>query len=383
MYNFSFHNPTKIIFGQNTISELKNELTPDQKILILYGGGSIKKNGVYDQVLDALAGYSIVEFSGIEANPQYQTCLKAVELAKQEKVDFLLSVGGGSVLDATKFIAAAVKWEGDEPWDMIANYSPLKSALPLGCVLTLPATGSESNPNAVISRRETGEKRALIDPFVFPVFSILDPETTFSLPERQIANGIVDAYVHVMEQYLTYPVNSPVQDRFAEGLLLTLIEEGPKALENPQDYDTRANIMWAATVALNTLIGRGVPQDWATHQIGHELTARYGTDHARTLSIFLPAVMKHQKKQKFEKLVQYGKRIWNLSGDENSIADSAIEKTIEFFKRVGVPVSLADINLTPADVDNIAKAHAQRGSQLGEHSAIGPDEINEIVTLAA
>ncbi len=383
MYNFSFHNPTKIIFGKGTIAELKNELTSDQKILLLYGGGSIKKNGVYDQVLQALAGYSIVEFSGIEANPQYQTCLKAVELAKQEKVDFLLSVGGGSVLDATKFIAAAATWVGDEPWDMIAQNVPLTSALPLGCVLTLPATGSESNPNAVISRQETGEKRALIDPHVFPVFSILDPQTTFSLPERQIANGIVDAYVHVMEQYLTYPVNSPVQDRFAEGLLQTLIEEGPKALENPQDYDTRANIMWAATVALNTLIGRGVPQDWATHQIGHELTALFGIDHARTLSIFYPAVLTHQKIAKLAKLVQYGRRVWNLTGDDDAVADAAIHKTVDFFLRLGVPVSLKDVQLKPADVTKIWQAHAQRGSRLGEHQAIRSEQIKEIVELAA
>ncbi len=383
MTNFTFHNPTKIIFGKGSISELSNELSTDQKILLTFGGGSIKKNGVYEQVMTALAGYDVIEFGGIEANPQYRTCMKAVERAKSENVDFLLSVGGGSVLDAVKFIAAAAKWDGDEPWDFITNGLPLKAALPLGCVLTLPATGSESNPNSVISRQETSEKRAFIDPHVFPVFSILDPETTFSLPERQIANGIGDAFAHVMEQYLTYPVNSPVQDRFAEGLLMTLIEEGPKALDNPQDYDTRANIMWAATVALNTLIGRGVPHDWATHQIGHELTALHGIDHARTLSIIFPAVLKHQKKGKFAKLVQYGRRVWNLQGDDNAVADATIAKTAEFFKSLGLPVSLADVDLTPADVTKIAQAHAQRGSRLGERQTIGAQEIQEIINLAA
>jgi NADP-dependent alcohol dehydrogenase len=383
MYNFTFHNPTKIIFGKGAIAELSNEVSKDHKILLAYGGGSIKKNGVYEQVMTALAEYQVVEFGGIEANPQYSTCMKAVNLVQHEKVDFILSVGGGSVLDAVKFIAAAAVWEGDEPWDFVTKSVPLKSALPLGCVLTLPATGSESNPNSVISRQETGEKRAFVDPFVFPVFSILDPETTFSLPERQIANGIVDAFVHVIEQYMTFPVNSPVQDRFAEALLMTLIEEGPKALKNPRDYDTRANIMWAATVALNTLIGRGVPQDWQTHQIGHELTALHGTDHARTLSIFLPAVLKHQKKEKRAKLVQYGRRVWNLQGTENEIADAAISKTAVFFKSVGVPVSLADVNLTPADVQKIIDVHFQRGSQLGEHQNIGAREIQEIITLAA
>jgi len=382
--NFTFHNPTKIIFGKGSIAELSSLLKPYKKILMTYGGGSIKKNGVYEQVLKALSDCTVIEFSGIEANPQYSTCMKAVRIAKDENVDFILSVGGGSVLDATKFIAAAVKWPGEEPWDFIRDSLELRDALPLGCVLTLPATGSESNPNAVISRAETGEKLAVIDDHVFPRFSILDPETTYTLPERQIANGIVDTFVHVMEQYITYPVNAPLQDRFAESILITLIEEGPKAMEQPRDYNTRANLMWAATLALNTLLSRGVPGDWSTHQIGHELTALYDIDHARTLAIFLPAVLKHQKKAKSAKLVQYGRRVWGLSGeDEDKLADEAIAKTVDFFQSLGVPVSLSDVDLTPADVTNIAKAHKKRGSALGEHKNIGAEEIEEIVQLAA
>ncbi|NQU84519.1 MAG: iron-containing alcohol dehydrogenase, partial [Mariniphaga sp.] len=284
MYNFEYKNPVKIIFGKGTIPQVANELPKEAKILMTYGGGSIKKNGVYDQVKKALKSFDLLEFGGIEANPHYETCMKVVDLIKAEKVNFLLSVGGGSVLDATKFIAAAVKYEGDDAWDILAKGAEVKEAMPLADVLTLPATGSEMNGNSVISRVSTQEKLAFGSPKVMPVFSILDPETIFSLPDRQVANGVVDAFVHVIEQYLTFPVNSPIQDRFAESILKTLVEEGPKILSNRTDYDSAANFMWSATVALNGLIGSGVPQDWATHMIGHELTAYHGIDHARTLA---------------------------------------------------------------------------------------------------
>ena len=384
MNNFTFHNPTKIIFGKNTIPELKNEISKDQKILFIYGGGSIKNNGVYDQVKEALAGYDITEFSGIEANPQYSTCLKAVQVVKDNDIDFLLSVGGGSVLDATKFIAAASCYDGENAWALMSNWDQVTDALPLGCVLTLPATGSESNPNTVISRKETGEKLALINTHLFPQFSILDPETTLTLPVRQVANGVVDAFVHVMEQYMTYPVNAPLQDRYSESILSTLVEVGPKALQNPQDYDTRATIMWAATLALNLLNGSGVPQDWQTHSIGHELTALHGIDHARTLSIILPAVLKHQRDAKIGKLIQYGARVWGIrENDKNKAADLAIEKTVNFFKQMGVPTCLSDVELTPDDVSKAVDALAARGVQLGEHGNVGPKEIAEILQLAA
>jgi NADP-dependent alcohol dehydrogenase len=384
MNNFMFHNPTKIIFGRNTISELQHEISKDRKILLLYGGGSIKNNGVYDQVKEALAGYDMTEFNGIEANPQYSTCMKAVQVVKENDIDFLLSVGGGSVLDATKFIAAASCYDGADAWSLMSNWDQVTAAIPLGCVLTLPATGSESNPNTVISRKETGEKLALINTQLFPQFSILDPKTTLTLPVRQIANGVVDAFVHTIEQYMTYPVNAPLQDRYSESILLTLIEAGPKALENPQDYDTRATIMWAATLALNLLNGSGVPQDWQTHSIGHELTALHGIDHARTLSIVLPAVLKHQRDAKSGKLIQYGKRVWGIrENDKNKAADLAIKMTVTFFKQMGVPTCLSDVHLTPGDVSKTVDALAARGMQLGEHGNVGPKEIAEILQLAA
>jgi NADP-dependent alcohol dehydrogenase len=304
MLNFSFQNTTKIHFGEGQIKALSKAIPTNAKVLVTYGGGSIKTNGVYDQVVNALSEHTWYEFSGIEPNPSYDTLMKAQNLIREHNIDFLLAVGGGSVVDGTKFIAAAALFEGDDPWDFVAKGQPIKQALPIGCVLTLPATGSESNTGAVVTR--DGNKLPFQSSFVRPLFAVLDPVVTLSLSDRQISNGVVDAFVHTMEQYLTYSVNGKVQDRFAEGLLLTLIEEGPKALvaETAKDLDVRGNIMWAATMALNGLIGAGVPQDWSTHMIGHELTGAYKIDHARTLSIVLPAVMKVCTEAKREKLLQ-------------------------------------------------------------------------------
>jgi NADP-dependent alcohol dehydrogenase len=288
MKNFEFQNPVKILFGKGQIAGITKEIPADAKILITYGGGSIKTNGVYEQVQQALAGRTVYEFGGIEPNPQLETLMRAVEMARTEKIDFLLAVGGGSVLDGTKFVAAAIPFEGD-PWDILSKQAPIHSALPLGAVMTLPATGSEMNTFFVITKAATQEKLAAASPNVYPRFSVLDPTTTFSLPARQIGNGIVDAFTHTMEQYLTFPANAPLQDRMAEGILKTLMEEGPKTLANPSDYEARANVMWCATMALNGLIGVGVPQDWSTHEIGHELTALYGLDHAQTLAVVLPS----------------------------------------------------------------------------------------------
>ena len=273
MFNFDFYNPTQILFGQGQIASITALIPPQARVLMTYGGGSIRQNGVYDEVKAALAGHSVLEFAGIEPNPSYETLMQAVALVKSERIDFLLAVGGGSVVDGTKFIAAAALHEG-EAWDILAKGGKIvEAALPFGTVLTLPATGSEMNGSAVITRKATQEKRSFMSRKVYPQFSVLDPSKTFTLPLRQVGNGVVDAFAHVMEQYLTYPVNASVQDRFAEGILLTLIEEGPKALSQPDDYDVRANVMWSATLALNGLIGVGVPQDWSTHAIGHELTA--------------------------------------------------------------------------------------------------------------
>ncbi|MBN8446971.1 MAG: iron-containing alcohol dehydrogenase [Gammaproteobacteria bacterium] len=371
MFNFSYQNPTRIVFGQGQIKELAKLVPANAKILLTYGGGSIKQNGVYQQVMQALEGFEVLEFSGIEPNPSFETLLKAVEMVKQQDITYLLPVGGGSVIDGTKFIAAAVAYAGD-PWDILTRKAKLTQAMPLGCVLTLPATGTESNGNSVVTRYSTQEKLSFASPLVYPQFAILDPTVTYSLPPRQVANGVVDAFVHVMEQYMTYPVNAPVQDRFAEGLLLTLIEQGPLALSDPQNYDVRANVMWAATMALNGLIGQGVPQDWATHMIGHEITAVHGLDHAQTLAVVLPALLNEQRAQKREKLLQYGRRVWGLQhADEERLIDDAISYTRAFFEQMGVPTRLADYGIKAEAVDELVnKLEQHQLLKLGEHGDI-------------
>ena len=301
MNNFEFCNPVKVVFGKGSIARLSALIPEGSKVLVVYGGGSIKKNGIYEQVTAALKDFHTYEFGGIEANPRYETCMKAVELVKGENIDFLLAVGGGSVIDATKFIASATFFEGD-PWDILSKGGVIKKALPLGVVLTLAATGSEMNERAVISRESVHEKLNFMSPLVFPKFAILDPQVTYSLPERQVANGVVDSFIHVVEQYLTYPVNAKVQDYFAEGLMKTIVEEGRKVLQNPNDYDIRANLMWAATNALNCWIGQGVPQDWSSHRMGYALTAQFGLDHAQTLAVILPGVMTYMRKEKVQLL---------------------------------------------------------------------------------
>ena len=268
MLNFEYWNPVKMIFGKGQIAKLSAEIPKNRRILMIYGGGSIKKNEVYDQVKTALKDYTVLEFGGIEPNPHYETLMKAVEMVKAEKIDFLLAVGGGSVLDGTKFIAMGACCEGD-PWDIWTRKTSMNQAISLASVLTLPATGSEMNCGSVVTKFETREKLGFGHPLLFPQFSILDPETTYSLPPQQTANGIIDAFVHVVEQYITPEVNSPLQDRIAEGILLTLIEEGPKALQDPTNYDVRANIMWCATMALNGVFNVGMPEDWEMHFICH------------------------------------------------------------------------------------------------------------------
>jgi NADP-dependent alcohol dehydrogenase len=384
MLNFSFQNTTRIHFGAGQIQAIKKELPRGAKVLLTYGGGSIKQNGVYEQVVAALDGFEFWEFSGIEPNPTYATLIKALPIIKEQQIDYLLAVGGGSVIDGTKFIAAAAKFAGDDPWDMIANNKRPSDALPIGVILTLPATGSESNIAAVVTR--DGHKLPFASPLVRPKFAVLDPSVTRSLSPRQVGNGAVDAFVHTMEQYLTYNVDAKVQDRFAEGLLLTLIEEGPKSLaaDTKDDLAVRANIMWSATMALNGLIGAGVPQDWTTHMIGHELTAKYGIDHARTLSIILPAVMKECREAKHGKLLQYAERVWGISeGDEESRIDLAIEKTEDFFKQMKVPVRLSEVDLDASHIDEILARLEQHGMlKLGEHKAVTLDVSRQILQRA-
>jgi NADP-dependent alcohol dehydrogenase len=380
MLNFSFQNPTRIVFGKEQIAQLASLIPANSKVLLTFGAGSIKQNGVYDQVVSALQGKDWQEFGGIEPNPSFDTLMRAADIVRREKIDFLLAVGGGSVIDGTKFIAAAAVFDGDA-WDILAKGASVNAAVPLGCVLTLPATGSESNGNSVVTRYDTQQKLSFSSSWVYPQFAILDPTVTFSLPAKQVANGVVDAFVHVMEQYMTYPVNAPLQDRFAEGILQTLIEQGPKALSQPNDYNVRANVMWAATMALNGLIGQGVPQDWATHMIGHEITALYGLDHAQTLAVVLPSLLQQQRSQKRDKLLQFGRRVWQLQHqDEERLIDETINHTRAFFEHMGLPTRLADYGIKADAVEKlVAKLVANGMLRLGEHGDITPDVSRQIL----
>jgi NADP-dependent alcohol dehydrogenase len=380
MQNFTFYNPTRILFGQGRIADLAREVPANARVLITYGGGSVVRTGTLAEVKAALDGYTVLEFGGIEPNPTYETLMQAVELARREKIDFLLAVGGGSV----KFIAAAIPFAG-EPWDILAKRAKIGNTIPLGSVLTLPATGSEMNSGAVITKRATDDKLAFSNPKLFPRFSVLDPTKTYTLPPRQVANGVVDAFVHIVEQYLTYPVDAKVQDRFAEGLLLTLIEDGPKALQEPENYDVRANLMWTATLALNGLIGVGVPNDWATHMLGHELTALHGLDHAQTLAVVLPAMLQFRREEKRAKLLQYAERIWNLrDGNENARIDQAIERTRQFFESLQVPTRLSGYGIGKDAIPALVAQLERHGmNALGEHRNLTIDGSRQVYELAA
>ncbi len=381
MLNFEFQAPTKVIFGRNTIQKVKDEIPKDKKILMTYGSGSIRKNGVYKKVMEALKDHTVLEFAGIEPNPKFETLMKAVEIVKNENIDFLLAVGGGSTLDGTKFIAAASKFEGD-PWDILTKGAEIKDAIPLGDIITLPATGSEMNPGAVISRLSTDEKFAFMSPLVYPRFSIIDPETTYSLPEKQTVNGIVDTFVHTMEQYATYDANTPLQDEWMLGLIKTLMVEAKKVLKNPNDYEARANVFWCATCGLNYWMSLGCVQDWSTHMIGHELTALYGIDHGESLAIVLPRVWKNRKNEKMRKLAKMAVEVFGANEflPKNILADITIKKTKKFFESIGRRTKLADYGIDKEDAaKKISQRFKKRGTVLGERQTITPDEVYEIL----
>jgi len=387
MHNFEFFNPTRVIFGKGTIAKLSKRVPRKAKVMLLYGGGSIKENGVYDQVMDSLKKHDVIEFGGIEANPDYATLMKAIKKIRKKKIDFLLAVGGGSVIDGVKFISIAAPNEDIEPWDILASGAAkdLKKVIPFGTVLTLPATASEFNHNSVISRRETEEKLSFASDRVYPKFSILDPETTYSLPQKQLRNGLVDAYVHVMEQYMTYPVSAIVQDRQAEALLMAIIEMAPAVLKmDPPDYDARANFMWVCSNALNHLIGAGVPQDWATHSIGHELTAFYGLAHAESLAVVLPWLLWYKRDQKRDKLLQYGYRVMDQKMQKYSERiDRTIEATSAFFHSVGMPTALSSYGVDPDEAAARVQARWEaRGWSEGEHSDITGADAAAILRLS-
>ncbi|WP_138517600.1 iron-containing alcohol dehydrogenase [Limnobacter alexandrii] len=385
MLNFDFYNPTRIAFGKGKVAEIDKLVPAEARVLIVYGGTSAKKNGTLDEVKAALGGRYVEEFSGIEPNPTYETLMKAVAKIKANRLDYLLAVGGGSVIDGTKFVAAAVYAEGD-PWEILLQRGAnVKQAMPYGTVLTLPATGSEMNDGSVISRTETAsglhDKLYFTSEHVFPQFSVLDPSKSYTLPPRQLANGVVDAYTHIMEQYLTYPVEARVQDRFAEGLLQTLIEVGPKVLANPQDYDTQANFMWVATLALNGLIGSGVPSDWSTHMIGHEITALHGLDHAQTLAIILPTMLSLRRDVKRAKLLQYAERVWHISeGTEDARIEAAIQNTRAFFESLSVPTRLSAYNIGADAIPALLAQLESHGMvKLGEHQDVTLDKSREVL----
>jgi len=387
MKDFQFYNPTRIIFGAGSIAKLKKLIPGKARVLLLYGGGSIKKNGVYMQVADALRKHELFEFGGIEPNPDYATLMKAVKSVKKNKIDFLLAVGGGSVIDGTKFVSLASLYQGDDPWDIVSQglASTLKKALPIGVVLTLPATGSEMNRNSVISNREEGQKLSFGSEKVFPKFSILDPKVTYSLPKEQIRNGLVDAYVHILEQYLTYPVGAAVQDRQAEALLLSIHEIAQQALQtNPPDYDARANYMWVCSNALNHLIGVGVPQDWATHDIGHALTALYGLAHAESLAVVMPWLLWYKREQKQEKLLQFGYRVLDQKMQKYSERiDRTIEALAAFFHSLGMPTTLTAYGLDPDKVADEVQAKLEAEAfVVGEHQDITAADAAAILRLS-
>lgn len=386
MLNFELYNPTNLVFGKGQIEKLSVLVPKESKILLAYGGGSIFKNGIYEQVKTALSGFEIVEFGGIEANPQFETLMKAVALIREQKIGFILAVGGGSVIDGVKFISAAVPFEGN-PIEILQKrilFNDISKAVPFGTVLTLPATGSEMNSGSVITIKATQEKLDFGGSALFPRFSVCDPTVIVSLPKRQLQNGVIDAYTHVLEQYLTYPHDGYLQDRIAESILQTLIQVGPEVVENPADYTLASNFMWSCTMALNGLIQKGVPSDWATHLIGHELTALYGIDHARTLAIIGPNLYRVLFETKKGKLAQYGKRIFNLSGSEDEIANEAINKTVEFFHTMGMQTKLSEYTEDyEKAADFIVNRFEKRGwKALGEKQNITIEKVKSILEMS-
>ncbi|MBQ3643466.1 MAG: iron-containing alcohol dehydrogenase [Candidatus Riflebacteria bacterium] len=378
MKNFTFQSPTKIIFGKGSIGALKREIPLDKKVMLLYGCSSLKSSGAYDAIKKALAERpEVFEFSGITSNPEYEYLLKCIELVKANKIDYLLAAGGGSVIDAAKFVALAALYEG-EPWKIIESFGACTNkAIPLATVVTLPASGSEVNRDAVISRASKKAKLPLGNPAVYPQFAILDPELTFSLSSEQTANGILDTFVHVLEQYLTYPVNAKLQDRFAESILTTLIEDGPLAMKEPDNYEARSNLMLSSSMAMNGFLRAGVPMDWATHMISHEITSLFGIPHARALAVVIEPYLSHCKEKKFQKLLQYSRRVWNIyETDENKAVDASIKMTMDFFKSLGFKTKLSDYNLTDKDVEKITKQLvSHRMVKLGEHRDITPEVV--------
>lgn len=387
MFNFNFYNPTRIIFGKNKLEFIDKYVPANARVLITLGGGSARKSGLIDNVKTNLGNRTVFEFAGIEPNPRYETLMKAVEMIRKENIDFIMAVGGGSVIDGTKFISLATYYDGDAR-DLLKfgftriTEQEVKKTVPFGVVLTLPATGSEMNDGAVISYDHG--KFPVMSEMTFPKFSILDPTVTFTLPRIQVANGVVDAFVHTVEQYITFPADAKVQDRMAEGILQTLIEIGKTTVNEPKNYDARANLVWSATMALNGLIGTGVPQDWATHMIGHELTALFGIDHGQTLAIVYPALLEVRREQKRAKILQYAERVWHIdSGSEEEKMDKAIQKTRDFFESLGIKTRLSQYGVGADKIPLVVEQLIAHGlTALSETHDITPEVSREILEKA-
>ena len=383
MQNFDFYNPTRIVFGQDRLGELDKLIPASAKVLVLYGGGSVKRFGTLEKVVSNLGERDVLEFGGIEPNPQFETLMKAVKVVKENKIDFLLAVGGGSVMDGTKFVALAANAAKDHHTLLFHGFNPVpvEQAVPLGCIATLPATGSEMNAFSVVTFNE--QKYPITSPLVYPQFSVLDPDFTFSLPKEQVANGVADAFVHVVEQYLTQPVGAKVQDRFSEGILRTLIEDGPVTYQS-DDLAARKNFMWSATSALNGIIGVGVPQDWSTHMIGHELTAMFDIAHGRTLAIVLPSLLRARKAQKHDKLLQYAERVWDITGGtEDEKINQAIDKTEAFFNSLDIVTALSHYGIDDEGIDTLVANMEKMGlTRLSETGDLTLDIVKEVLLAA-
>ena len=376
MNNFIFQNPTKLVFGKGQIKQLSELIPENANLMLTFGGGSVTQNGVYDQVKDALKGRSYIEFWGIEPNPHVETLRKAIKHGKDNNVDYLLAVGGGSVLDGTKLVAAGIASDEDA-WDIVLKGYADKQ-ISYASIITLPATGSEMNTAAVITRSETQEKFSFGG--TYPQFSILDPEVTYSLPPHQIACGLADSFTHVLEQYLTTPNQSKIMDRWAEGVLLTVKEIAPDIIAGNRDYDLMAEFMLSATLALNDFIRMGVTQDWSTHMIGHELTAIHGLTHAHTLAIVMPSTMRVLKEQKHGKILQFGERVFNITnGSENERVDKTIEMTEEFYRSLGLTTRLSEEGIGHDTIETIIKRFNERNASYGENSNVTGAVAGEIL----
>ncbi len=385
MYNFTFHVPTTIHFGKGQISHLADLAAYGKKVLLCYGGGSIKRNGIYDQATKILsdAGLQIFELSGVEPNPRIQTVRRGVELCRKESIDMVLAIGGGSTIDCAKVVAAGAKYDGDA-WDLVIHPELIEAALPIFSVLTLAATGSEMDAFAVISDMTKNEKWGTAAECLKPTMSVLDPTYTFSVPARQTAAGTADMMSHTFENYFSMDDGAYVQKRMAEALLKTMIHYGPIALEKPDDYDARANLMWAASHAINGLVGEGCAPAWCVHPMEHELSAFYDITHGEGLAILTPAWMEHVLSEKTEKqFATYGRNVWGLTGtDDAPVAREAIARTRQFFtETMHMPATLHEVGITDEEHFDVMAQKAADGSK-GSFVPLTKEDIVEIYRAA-